>query len=71
MLQLLHPVEGGACLEPFDLCLVEGVVQYDGLLAAVAVLYECAQRLQRERVRRREKEREEEKKFMLDTFIFN
>lgn len=58
MLQLLHPVEGGACLEPFDLCLVEGVVQYQGLLAAVAVLYECAQRLQREK---------EEKKFTLDT----
>lgn len=38
LLELLHPVEGGAGLEPLDLCLVEGVVQRDGLLAAVAVL---------------------------------
>lgn len=46
-LQLLHPVEGGACLEPFDLCLVKAVVQFQGFLAAVAVLHDSAKRLGR------------------------
>lgn len=45
MLQLLHPVEGGARLEPLDLRLVEAVDELQGLLAAVAVLYDRRQRL--------------------------
>lgn len=49
VLQLLHPVEGGACLEPFDLCLIEAVVELQGVLAAVAVLQHCGQRLRRMR----------------------
>lgn len=47
MLQLLHPVEGGACFEPFDLCLVEAVDHFQGVLAAVGVLHDCAKRLWR------------------------
>lgn len=34
-LDLFHPVEGGASLEPLDLRLVKGVVQLDVLRAAV------------------------------------
>lgn len=45
VLQLLHPVEGAASLEPLDLCLVEGVVEGDGLRAAVAVLDDGLQRI--------------------------
>lgn len=45
MLELLHPVEGGAGLEPLDLRLVEGVIELYGLLATITVLYDCAQRL--------------------------
>lgn len=52
MLQLLHPVEGGACLEPFNLCLIEAVDQFQGLLAAVAVLHGGAEGLGRRRGRR-------------------
>lgn len=46
-MQRLHPVEGGACLEPFNLCLVEAVVELEGVGAAVTVLHDCAQRLRR------------------------
>lgn len=46
LLQLLHPVEGTACTEPLDLCLVEGVVQEDGLLGPIGVLDDAIQRLQ-------------------------
>ena len=35
---LLHPVEGGAGLEPLDLAGVEGVVEHDLVHAAVSVL---------------------------------
>lgn len=45
LLELLHPVEGRASLEPLDLRLVEGVVERDGVLAAVAVLDHCCQGL--------------------------
>lgn len=45
LLQLLHPVESRAGLEPLDLRLVEGVAQGDGLLASVAVLDHGRQRL--------------------------
>lgn len=45
-LQLLHPVEGRSCLEPFDLCLVEAVVEFHCLLTAVAVPHDCGQRLE-------------------------
>ena len=38
LLELLHPVKSRAGLEPLDLGLVEGVVQGDGVLAAVAML---------------------------------
>lgn len=44
-LELLHPVEGGAGAEPLDLRLVEAVVELQRLLAAVAVLHHCRQRL--------------------------
>lgn len=47
LLELLHPVESGAGLEPLDLRLVEGVVQRDGLLASIAVLDDGCQRLAR------------------------
>lgn len=53
MLQLLHSVEGGACLEPFDLRLVEAVNEFKGLLAAVTVLHDCLKRLGRTRGRGR------------------
>lgn len=46
VLQLLHSVEGGAGLEPFDLCLVEAVEQLQGFLAAVAVLHNSVKRLE-------------------------
>lgn len=46
MLQLLHSVEGGAGLEPLDLCLVEAVEQLQGFLAAVAVLHNRVKGLQ-------------------------
>lgn len=46
LLQLLHPVEGTAYTEPLDLCLVEGVVQEDGLLGPIGVLDDALQRLQ-------------------------
>lgn len=46
LLQLLHPVEGAACTEPLDLCLVESVVQQDGLLRPIGVLDDAVQRLQ-------------------------
>ncbi len=46
LLQLLHPVEGGASLEPLDLRLIEGVVQRDGLLAAITVLDHCCHGLE-------------------------
>lgn len=48
LLELLHPVEGGACLEPLDLRLVEGVIESDGFLAAVAVLDHCCQGLEKD-----------------------
>lgn len=51
MLQLLHSVEGGAGLEPFDLRLVEAVEQFQGLLAAVTVLHNCLERLKETRGR--------------------
>ena len=38
---LLHPVEGGSGLEPFDLLLVESVVQGDVLAAAIGVGQGC------------------------------
>lgn len=50
-LQLLHPVEGRAGLEPLDLRLVEAVVERDGLLAAVAVPDHRRQRLRTARRR--------------------
>ena len=40
---LLHPVEGAACLEPLDLLVVEGVVEQDGVGAAVAVAQHALQ----------------------------
>lgn len=46
LLELLHPVEGGASLEPLDLRLVEGVIESDGFLAAIAVLDHCRQGLE-------------------------
>lgn len=50
LLQLLHPVEGTAYTEPLDLCLVEGVVQEDGLLGPIGVLDDAVQRLSRGKV---------------------
>lgn len=50
LLQLLHPVEGAACTEPLDLCLVESVVQQDGLLGPIGVLDDAVQRLARGKV---------------------
>ena len=47
MPQLLHPVEGGARLKPLDQCPVEAVDQFQGLLAAIAVLHDCAKRLRK------------------------
>lgn len=49
VLQLLHPVEGRPCLEPFDLCLVEAVIEFQRLLTAVTVLQNCMKRLNRSR----------------------
>lgn len=46
LLELLHPVESGAGPEPLELRLVEGVVQSDGLMAAIAVLECCRQGLE-------------------------
>lgn len=48
LLELLHPVEGGASLEPLDLRLIEGVVERDGFLAAIAVLDHCRQGLEQD-----------------------
>ena len=42
----LHPVEGGAVLEPVDLLGVEGVLQHDGVARAVGVRQDGLQRLQ-------------------------
>lgn len=46
LLELLHPVEGRASLEPLKLRLIEGMVERDGFLAAVAVLDHCRQGLE-------------------------
>ena len=46
LLHGLHPVEGGAGLEPFDLGLVEGVVELQAVRAAVAVLHNGCQGLE-------------------------
>lgn len=46
LLERLHPVEGGASLEPLNLRLIEGVVESDGFLAAVTVLDHRCQGLQ-------------------------
>lgn len=54
MLQLLHPVEGGACLEPLNLRLVEAVIEFQRLLAAFAVLQNGLKRLLAKVTRRRE-----------------
>ena len=45
LLELLHPVKGRASLEPLNLRLIEGVVERDGFLAAIAVLDHCCQGL--------------------------
>lgn len=52
VLQLLHPVQGRARLEPLDLGLVEAVVELQRLLAAVTVRHDRCQGL---RTMRREK----------------
>lgn len=46
LLQLLHPVKGRACLEPFYLCLIESMVQLNSFLAAITVLEYSMQRLE-------------------------
>lgn len=46
LLELLHPIESGTSLEPLDLRLIEGVVERDGLLAAIAVLHDCCHGLE-------------------------
>ena len=46
LLHGLHPVEGGAGLEPFDLGLVEGVVELQAVHTAIGVLYHGRQRLE-------------------------
>ena len=66
MLQLLHPVEGAACLEPLDLRLVEGVVQRDALLAPINVRDHSSQGLMR---RDPEKEKDRERETEKDTDI--
>lgn len=38
LLQLFHSVEGRACLEPFNLGFVEGVVQLNSFRASINVL---------------------------------
>lgn len=46
LLELFHPVEGRASLEPLNLRLIKGVVEKDGFLAAIAVLDHCCQGLE-------------------------
>lgn len=45
VLELFHPVQSRACLKPFDLCLVESVVELERVRRAVAVLHDCTERL--------------------------
>lgn len=45
LLQLFHSIQGTASLKPLNLCLVEGVIQYDGLLAPIGMFDDAFQRL--------------------------